>query len=53
VLDGLFDHYFVQPARLEAQKAKLNAKLADLGKPAMKSGPTVKTSESEQAPPIA
>ena len=53
VLDRLFDHYFVQPARLEAQKAKLNAKLADLGKPAMKSGPTVKTSESEQAPPIA
>jgi Domain of unknown function (DUF4145) len=37
VLEGLFDHYFVQPAILEAKRAALNAKLADLGKPEMKS----------------
>lgn len=37
VLEGLFDHYFVQPAILEAKKAALNTKLADLGKPEMKS----------------
>jgi hypothetical protein len=45
VLDELFDHYFVQPARFEAQKAQLNAKLADLGKPAMKSGASKKDAE--------
>jgi len=38
-LEGLFDHYFTQPAALEAKRAALNAKLADLGKPAMKSMP--------------
>ena len=27
VLEGLFDHFFVQPARLAAMKANLNAKL--------------------------
>ena len=37
-LEGLFDHYFTQPAVLDAKRAALNAKLADLGKPEMKSG---------------
>lgn len=35
-LQGLFDHYFVQPARLKAKRAALDAKLADAGKPPMK-----------------
>lgn len=37
VLEALFDHYFVQPALLAAKKAALNQKLADAGKPPMKS----------------
>jgi hypothetical protein len=36
VLETLFDFAFVQPERLRARKAKLNAKLAAAGKPAMK-----------------
>jgi hypothetical protein len=36
VLEGLFDHYFVQPAILAAKKDALNKKLADAGKPPMK-----------------
>lgn len=35
-LEGLFDFAFVHPKRLERQKAKLNEKLADAGKPPMK-----------------
>ena len=36
VLEGLFDYYFVQPARDKARSDALNAKLAAAGKPAMK-----------------
>lgn len=36
VLETIFDFAFVQPERLRARKAKLNAKLAEAGKPAMK-----------------
>lgn len=36
VLEGLFDFYFVQPAKMKARKAALNKKLQDAGKPAMK-----------------
>ncbi len=36
VLEALFDFAFVQPKRLQNRKAKLNAKLAAAGKPAMK-----------------
>ncbi len=36
VLEGLFDHYFVRPAKLAAKKDALNAKLQDAGKPPMK-----------------
>jgi len=36
VLEGLFDFYFVQPARLKAKKDALNKKLKEAGKPPMK-----------------
>jgi len=36
VLEGLFDFYYVQPAKDKARKAALNAKLAAAGKPEMK-----------------
>lgn len=36
VLEGLFDFYFVSPAKTAARKAEINAKLADAGKPALK-----------------
>lgn len=36
VLEGLFDYYFVQPARDAARIAVLNAKLQAAGKPAIK-----------------
>jgi hypothetical protein len=35
-LEGLFDFYFVEPARLQRKKDALNKKLADAGKPPMK-----------------
>jgi hypothetical protein len=37
VLDSLFDFCFVQPAKQQEKKDALNAKLAALGKPALKS----------------
>ncbi|MDR3455040.1 MAG: DUF4145 domain-containing protein [Rhodoferax sp.] len=36
VLEGLFDFYFVQPAKDQAKIAALNAKLAAAGKPPVK-----------------
>ena len=36
VLESLFDFVFIQPKRLEARQERLNQKLAELGKPAMK-----------------
>lgn len=36
VLEGLFDFYFVQPAKLKRKKDALNKKLADIGKPPVK-----------------
>jgi hypothetical protein len=36
-LEGLFDHYFVQPALLKAKREALNEKLQDAGKPELKS----------------
>jgi Domain of unknown function (DUF4145) len=36
VLEGLFDFYFVQPARAQAKRAALNAKLRSMGKPPLK-----------------
>lgn len=36
VIEGLFDFYFVQPAKLKAKKEHLNKKLSDSGKPEMK-----------------
>ncbi len=38
VLEGLFDFYFVRPARRAEKIAALNQKLADAGKPPMKQG---------------
>ena len=35
-LDALFDFFYVQPQRLTAQRAALNAKLAEAGKSPMK-----------------
>ena len=35
-LEGLLDHYFVQPAKLAAKKAALNSKLTSAGKPPLK-----------------
>ena len=37
VLEGLFDFYFVQPELLKKKREALNKKLADAGKPPMKS----------------
>lgn len=36
VLEGLFDFYFVQPAKAQARRDALNARLASVGKPAIK-----------------
>lgn len=36
VLDGLFDFYFVQPARARTQRDRINEKLQEAGKPALK-----------------
>jgi hypothetical protein len=36
VLEGLFDHYFVQPAVLQQKRGALNQKLQEAGKPPMK-----------------
>jgi hypothetical protein len=36
VLEGLFDFYFVQPAKAEAKRNALNQKLQDAGKPVLK-----------------
>jgi len=36
ILDEMFDHFYVRPARLAAKKASLNAKLAAAGKPPSK-----------------
>jgi hypothetical protein len=36
LLEGLFDFYFVQPARAKAKRDALNAKLQGAGKPSMK-----------------
>lgn len=36
VLEGLFDFYYVQPAKLAEKRASLNTKLAAAGKPPMK-----------------
>lgn len=36
ILDGLFDHFYVRPAKAAARKAALNAKLAAAGKPPAK-----------------
>ncbi len=35
-IDGLFDHYFVLPAKMDEKKQKLNQKLKEIGKPVMK-----------------
>jgi Domain of unknown function (DUF4145) len=35
-LEGLFDHYYVQPALLKKKQEALNKKLAEAGKPEMK-----------------
>jgi hypothetical protein len=35
-LEALFDFAFIQPAKLKRQKAKLNEKLAEAGKPPLK-----------------
>lgn len=40
VLEGLFDHYYVQPAKAAARRAALDAKLGAAGKPAMKTPAT-------------
>jgi len=37
VLEGLFDFFYVQPAKAKARRAALDAKLAAAGKPPMKS----------------
>ncbi len=36
VLEGLFDHYYVQPARALVKRTALDKKLAEAGKPPMK-----------------
>jgi hypothetical protein len=36
VIEGLFDYYFVSPAKMAQKKAAINKRLADAGKPPMK-----------------
>jgi hypothetical protein len=36
VIDSLLDFYFIQPARIAAQKAAINQKLQDAGKPLLR-----------------
>ena len=36
VLEGLFDFYYVAPARQKARRDALNSKLGDAGKPPLK-----------------
>lgn len=36
VLEGIFDFFYVQPTKAKARRAQLDAKLATVGKPAMK-----------------
>ncbi len=38
VLEGLFDFYFVQPAKIQAKRQALNNKLEQAGKPLLKVG---------------
>ncbi|WP_225614077.1 DUF4145 domain-containing protein [Delftia sp. DLF01] len=38
VLEGLFDHYYVQPAKAAARRDALNKKLEAAGKPPLKTG---------------
>jgi hypothetical protein len=40
VLDLLFDHYYVQPAKAKARRDALNAKLGDVGKSPIKRPPS-------------
>ena len=37
-LEGLFDFYFVQPARLENKRAEVDKKLKEAGKSQLKGG---------------
>jgi hypothetical protein len=39
-LSSLFDHLFVQPARLAIQRALLDHKLVEAGKPPLRARPT-------------
>jgi hypothetical protein len=38
VLEGLFDFYFVHPAKIAAKRQALNNKLKEAGKPLLKTG---------------
>ena len=40
VLEGLFDFYFVLPARTKSRRAALDKKLAEAGKPPLKIAPS-------------
>jgi hypothetical protein len=40
ILEALLDFYFVRPAKAEARRAALNAKLAEAGKPPLKAPPS-------------
>jgi uncharacterized protein YeeX (DUF496 family) len=35
-IEGLFDHYFVLPARMSEKRQKLNEKLKAMGKPELR-----------------
>ena len=39
-LEGCFDFYFVQPAKLEKTRDALNKKLKEAGKPPLKGSPS-------------
>ncbi len=42
VLEELFDYYYVAPVKAAARRTALNAKLAAMGKPQLKTAPSVK-----------
>jgi hypothetical protein len=40
VLEGLFEHYYVEPVKRAERRCRLDTKLADAGKPPIKQPPS-------------
>lgn len=51
VLEQVFDHYFVRPAKREAMQARINQKLAEAGKPFLKGSSAAPSDAPNSVPP--